>query len=216
MEVLIRADDFRFADELRALAVAAAARLGLDAVAKRLELVVDDVACDERVWFGRVPGSDGAVRIYCHPDQFLKDHGAAFVSLPEQLPWELPPLDPDVEATEPAFAQAKAERFLYHQFLQLRDMAEGMVAPGEVPPDLAEAFQEVWAVTVDGRLRRHGLPGAPIAERRRRFFRVFSRGGLLLPQHWQIFRELWDGDEWDVRGLAAAARELPPLTPRSA
>ncbi len=65
-------------------------------------------------------------------------------------------------------------------------------------------------MTVDSRLRRRSLPGLTVAERRRRFYRAFSAGGLMLPQHWLIFRSLWEEEGWTQDRLIDVLSDLPP------
>jgi hypothetical protein len=66
-------------------------------------------------------------------------------------------------------------------------------------------------VTVDGRLQRAGLPGYDQALRRRRFSRLFSSTGVLLPGHWQIFESLWAGALGGQAEVLEATRRLPRL-----
>ena len=220
MRIDVLPDSFPFASRLRDVAEQAAERLGLEAWLDRVTVVVDDIAHDERVWVGpdaAAADEDGrgrAMRIWCHAGHFIRDRGAALAILPGDFPWEI--RDPFAaaegsdESLPPAFVPAKAERFVYHQFLMLRDLRDGTLAPAEVPAGMSWSFLECWAVVIDGRLRRDGLPGYPVADRRRRFYRTFARGGLVLPQHWQIFRELWDEEDWTQERLLAALASLPP------
>jgi len=207
---------------LAPLVAAAAQTLELERHAARLVFCIDDIREDERVWVAvtEAPGSrplaaDGRPRpdvtLWFHPDHFLADR-APPPSAATAAEWELRPAPPTVTAeAPPAFSSRKAERTLYHQLLMVRDLCDGTVLPGSIPPPLAEAFQEAWAVTLDGRLRRAMLPGYSQAERRRRFFRVFSAGGVLLPQHWQVFHTLWEWERLDQDALLALLERLPPL-----
>ncbi len=192
------------AELVRPVAAAAAERLGLPALVPELTLCLDDIAADERVWIEAGP----PLTIYLHPGQLLRD-------LPE--PGDLPPAvvwewrRPGLAEPAPDFSRAKAERFLHHQLLLLRDLQDGTLVPERVPTAAADAFQEGWAVTVDGRLRRERLPGFPVAERRRRFSRVFASGGVLLPEHWRVFHVLWEeappqGEVLRLIGLLPAPR----------
>jgi len=209
--------DHPLAPVLRPLAETAAARLDLGRHLASLTLWLDDLAADERIWVAVVPGGPvvagalPAMALWFHPDHFLRDHAAGAAEGRGLLPWELRDAPP-AESCDPAdFSARKAERILYHQFLMLRDLRDGTVAPAAVPPAGAEAFQEAWAVTLDGRLKRAMLPGYSLAERRRRFFRVFSAGGILLPQHWQIFHALWEWEAPEQGRLLELLARLPAL-----
>jgi hypothetical protein len=216
--------DHTLVEWLRPLALAAAERLELARHVAGLLLGLDDIVADERIWVTLapaavpVPAPDGRVRLdatlYFHPDHFLKDRAAVLGPVPGEAPWEMGSAAAPAGAPADAFSARKAERILYHQFLLLRDLCDGTVEPKLIPPGLAEAFQEAWSVTLDGRLRRAMLPGYSLAERRRRFFRVFSAGGVLLPQHWQIFHDLWEWDRLDQARLLGLLAQLPQ--PRSA
>jgi hypothetical protein len=96
-----------------------------------------------------------------------------------------------------------------HQFLFARDLCDGSLVPELVPRDLAEAFQEAWSITVDGRLRRWRMPAASQAERRVGFSRLFSRHGVLLPDHWRIFHQLWDREDLTQQRVVELVRALP-------
>jgi hypothetical protein len=95
--------------------------------------------------------------------------------------------------------------------LTARDLTRGEVVGRNLPATLAEAFSEAWAVGVDGRLVRRGLPGFPLAERRASFARVFSPGGILLPDHWQVFQSLWDGAISNQKDVVGVLKWLPRL-----
>ena len=208
-------DDHPLAPALGPLAETAAARLELARHCAGLTLWLDDLAADERIWVAAAPptpGAPGASRtLWFHPDHFLRDR-APLGDLPSPArAWELgappaaEPCDPD------AFSVRKAERILYHQFLVVRDLCDGTVVAATIPPSFAEAFQAAWAVTIDGRLRRGLLPGYSPAERRRRFFRVFSAAGVLLPQHWEIFHTLWEWEAPEQGRLLEMLGRLPIL-----
>jgi hypothetical protein len=210
-------DDHPLAPALRPLAEAAAARLGLERHLASLTLWLDDLTADERIWVTTVaaaaaaPGGLPGMALWFHPDHFLRDHAPGVAQGKGLLDWELRSglvaelCDPE------AFSPRKAERILYHQFLMVRDLRDGTVSPAEVPSAVAEAFQEAWAVTLDGRLKRAILPGYSLAERRRRFVRVFSAGGVLLPQHWQIFHALWEWEAPEQDRLLEMLVRLPSL-----
>jgi hypothetical protein len=215
-------EDPGLADRLLPMAGLAARRLGLDGHLARMTLCLDDIVADERVWMtfhggtGAGQGPDRAVTIYLHPLQLLKDRPSPRGFLPGPASWEnLEEAGRHASACDPGdYSPAKVERFLYHQFLSVRDLCDGSVQLNLVPVQLAEAFQEAWAVTVDGRLRRSRLPGYPVADRRRRFHRVFSVAGVLLPEHWAQFHALWETDAMDTPTLLRQVARLPRL-PRS-
>jgi hypothetical protein len=214
--------DHPLAPALRPLAETAAARLELGRYLASLTLWLDDLSADERIWVTAAPaaatppGDLPGMALWFHADHFLRDHAPDGAEGRGLLAWELR-AGPVAEACDPAaFSSRKAERILYHQFLMVRDLRDGTVSPARVPPTGAEAFQEAWAVTLDGRLKRALLPGYSLAERRRRFFRVFSAGGVLLPQHWQIFHALWEWEAPDQTRLLEMLARLPspPGAPR--
>lgn len=105
----------------------------------------------------------------------------------------------------------RADRWLHRNLLQLEDVLSGRVDPDEIPSPSAGAFQNCWDVWTDGRLRTWQRPGLSQAERRRVFYRAFARGGLLLPRHWAVFRDLWEGRVTGQEDLLRAAGRLPEL-----
>ncbi|HKK72289.1 MAG TPA: hypothetical protein VKA86_13810 [Candidatus Krumholzibacteria bacterium] len=110
------------------------------------------------------------------------------------------------------------DRWLHRNLLQLADLLEQRVRPAEVARHQAAALQACWDVWTDGRLRQWQKPGLSQAERRRVFYRIFTRRSPLLPRHWQVFHELWEGHLRDHEGLVAAVERLPTaisLGPRS-
>jgi hypothetical protein len=204
---------------LKPLAEDAAERLELAPVLpERLLICLDDIEADQRVWFSEVQvdpsGRAGRLlTVYLHPDQFLKDRLDSLSILPAGGIWEPRPR-PEARSGKAEFSRAKAEECLFHQFLCLRDLYDGTVRPLELSRSWAEAFQEAWAVTVDGRLRRWRLPGHSVAQRRRRFSRVFSTAGVLLPEHWGIFHRLWDLEPVGHEAIHGLVRQLPELSRR--
>lgn len=210
--VVILPEDWPHGERLRPLVGSVAALHDLDGAFPEITLTVDDMAADERSWLSLRDGA-GLV-LYCHENLFLRDSTASLAMRPPSLPWELGERRDEAPEPPAAFSVRKTERYLHHQFLAVKDLLSGVVRPAEVPSELAEAYQEAWAVTIDGRLRRGALPGHPVAERRRRFFRTFSATGMLLPQHWDIFHELWDCNRPDHDWLVSRAAALPGLTRR--
>lgn len=193
-------------DLVRPVAAAAAARLELARRFSALTLVLDDLAVDAHPWL-EFPGGGEAV-IYAHPDQFRAVPAVTVSTLPATLPWEMPA---PRAADDPArrFSASGAARFLHHHLLALADLADGVVRPAAIPAALAAAYQEVWSVSLDGRLRAAALPGYPAADRRRRFFRAFAVDGLLLPKHWDVFHAAWEEPAPDHDRLQAWAGDLP-------
>ncbi|MBC8425569.1 hypothetical protein H8E07_15755 [bacterium] len=196
-------------DRLLPLMRSVAAHHELDTMLPEITLVIDDLAADERSWLSLRDGA--GLTLYCHEDLFLRDSAASLAMRPPSLPWELGEKRDALPESSALFSTRKTERYLHHQFLAVRDLLAGVVRPGDVSGGLAEAYQEAWAVTVDGRLRRGALPGHPVAERRRRFFRTFSATGMLLPQHWDIFHTLWDCNHPNHEQLLELAAALPGL-----
>ncbi len=212
MLLRVEPGDWAHAAAVAALAREAARCHGLTERLRELSLILDDFVPDERPWL-RFPNPD-SLEIYGHPGHFLAERGAELPGRLPTLPWEFRASPATVEA--PPFAPVRGERFLHHHFLAVADMLVSRIDPARVPPVRAEAFQEVWDVTIDGRLRRHHLPGLPVAERRRRFARLFGPAGVLLPRHWELFHELWECDDPTQDGLLACADRLPPLGLRRA
>ncbi|MBA4377241.1 MAG: hypothetical protein C0395_01040 [Gemmatimonas sp.] len=210
MLLRVEPDDWEHAAAVAELARGAASRHGLTDRLHELALVLDDLAPDERPWWRLA--APGVLEIYGHPGHFLAERGAELAGSLPSLPWDL--REPPAPADPPPFAPARGERFLHHHFLAVADVLAGRIVPSAVPAGLAEAFQEAWDVTIDGRLRRGFLPGLPVAERRRRFARLFGAAGVLLPLHWELFHELWDWDDPDQEGLVGRAGRLPPLDHR--
>ncbi len=190
---------------IRPLAERAWNHLEIGTVLDNLCLIADDLTADEHPWI--VFDAPRRALLYCHPDHFHDDPTAGHGMMPAVLPWEIRAV-PEVEQ-QGDFCSAASDRFLHHHLLALADLAGGVVKPGEVPARSAESYQEAWSVTLDGRLRRRFLPGLPTAERRRRFFRAFTVGGVLLPHHWDVFHRLWDLDDVTHTELLNLADRLP-------
>ena len=207
--IVILPADWQYGERLIPLLHAVSAQHELSQWLNEITLVVDDVAADERSWLS-IRGRS-VLNLYCHEDLFLRDSVASLAMRPASLPWELGERRAPDPETPALFSARKAERYLHHQFLAVKDILTGVIRPEDVPRRLAESYQEAWAVTVDGRLRRAAMPGHPVAERRRRFFRTFSATGMLLPQHWDIFHTLWDCNKPSHELLLELAEALPGL-----
>ena len=202
--------------QISPLMAAAAQRLAVDVLLDRLTFALDDIDADHRVWLSLRPARTAAgiwrVVVYLHPDHLLKDRPPPGGLLPPRQIWDAGSEGgPEAVARTRDFQRPKAERFIHHQLLFIRDLLDGTVDPVTLPPELAEAFQEVWSVVVDGRLRQDGLPGYSQAERRRSFLRLFARAGVLLPVHWRIFHRLWDGEVPDQESALRLTQRLPRL-----
>jgi len=189
--IVILPDDWRYGERLLPLARAVALQHELYTWLTGITLVVDDVAADERSWLSMRGRS--TLTLYSHEDLFLRSSAASLTMGPASLPWELGERrDPERE-TPAVFSVRKAERYLHHQFLAVKDILTDVVRPDEVPRRLSESYQD------------------PVAERRRRFFRTFSATGMLLPQHWDIFHTLWDCNKPTHELLLELAEALPGL-----
>ncbi len=212
MDIRLIPADWPLAELLLPVAATAVDRLDLEPRLGRLELIPDAMSADDRCWL-RLNGD--ALTLWFHPDQVLCDRPGHGTARPEPRDWEMAPA-PRREADLPVddFSSPNAHRFLYQQLLLIRDVLTGDLHPEQVPPSLLEAFQEAWLVTVDGRLQREGLPHLSAAERRMRFLRLFSPAGVLTPNHWAIFNDLWEGSLVDEAAVLSRVRLLPPLNRR--
>lgn len=218
MQILCLPAKHGLCHSLLELAANAVSRLDLESQLARLVFCLDDITHDDWVWFNfglreaAPQDSRRTLTIYLHPDHLLRDRPASTPLLLASQIWETrpepepPPAEPDERLFRP-----KVERFLYHQLLAVRDLCERRLDPGDIPAELAEAVQELWAISIDGRLRQQRLPGYSAAERRLRFSRVFARGGILLPVYWDLFHQLWEEAELDQALLVKLARRLPRL-----
>ncbi|MFO7654968.1 MAG: hypothetical protein R6X25_14300 [Candidatus Krumholzibacteriia bacterium] len=214
-EVVCLPQDESLAAELQPLARAAAERLDLGRHLCRIELLLDDLEPDRRVWLSlrRVAGAGVPRRtldLYLNPLEVLRDRPDADDLLGARPVWQPLPQVPEGRVhTAADFHRAKAERFLLHQFLFVRDLCERRLRPELVPRGRAEAFQEAWSITVDGRLRAWRLAAASQAERRASFSRLFSRYDVLLPEHWRVFHALWDMEDPVHDRVARLVDRLP-------
>ena len=189
--------------------------LALEPLLPALEICADDLAGSEDAWLRLrrgVAGEPPGLSIYCHPDVFGPLRPATGTVYPPRAVWESPgPARVEQPLTAAAFSRARADAFLHHHLLWGHDVLGGGLRSFDVPDLLAEAFAACWAVTVDGRLARRELPGYTLTERRGRFSRLFSTGGVLMPGHWEAFQGLWEGLSERPREVVAVARRLPRL-----
>jgi hypothetical protein len=201
---------------LTPLASAAGKALDLGRDVSGVRICGDDLPGEDGVWYRLQPGSGPedlpVLDLYCHGACFGRREREFDSVYPAREVWEQsPPPAGEPSGGEARFSRERSSIFLHHHLLTARDLVRGAVTGRDLPPELAEAFTEAWAVCVDGRLVRKGLPGYPVAERRGRFAQVFSPAGILLPDHWQVFQSLWDGAlplQQDVLGVL---KRLPGL-----
>ncbi len=198
---------------LAARAAAAADALELAGELDELRICLDDVPGDDDGWLtlARTPDRTRPPRLtlYGHVAAVCGGPAAAGL-LPRKEVWDAAGA-PGAEEDAGPFHPARADVFLHHQLLTARDLVRGELRPADVPAGQAEAFGVLWAVTVDGRLARWGLPGYPMAERRARFSRRFSSAGILMPGHWQAFEALWDGALAAQKDVLSLVARLPRL-----
>ncbi len=201
------------ADLVRDAARQAAAAVGLAGALDALAICADDLPGGAEAWLAlrrARAGGAPALALYCHPEVFVAPVPASGTVFPPRAVWDRPdPAAAEPAATAAAFARARADAFLHHHLQWAADAVSGVLDPERVPASLTEAFTACWAVHVDGRLARRGLPGYALAERRGRFSRLFSTGGILMPDHWQAFQGLWDGRFPRPGDVVAVARGLP-------
>jgi len=119
--------------------------------------------------------------------------------------------DPELLAglDDAALDVLRLDRWLHRNLLQLDDLRRRRVRPEEIDSKDGEGLQACWDVWTDGRLRAWQHPGLSQAERRRLFYRVFAARAVLVPKHWQVFHELWEGGLAEHEGLLQAIRRLP-------
>ncbi len=150
--------------------------------------------------------------LFCSESFFCSsDHTSGTVFPPVEI-WDQAPAPGGAAPFDLArFSSSRTENFLHHELLMARDLVRGEVVPGAIATGQVEAFSALWAICIDGRLSRMGLPGFSQAERRSRFSRLFACAGVLLPDHWQIFQSLWDGGVAQWKDVQASIRLLPRL-----
>lgn len=208
------------ADELAAALVplteAAGLALDLGEDFSCIRIYGDDLPGDDDAWYRlEAPARAGdlpVLSLFCHGKCFGSSARQRDAVRPAPQIWEQSaPPHGKVGGGPGDFSQDRAGVFLHHHLLTARDVVRAEVVGRNIPPSVAEAFAEAWAVYVDGRLARQGLPGYPLAERRGRFARIFSLAGILLPDHWQVFQSLWDGALADQKDVLEVVKRLPGL-----
>jgi len=199
------------ADRYPDMARRASGHVGLDGRVGRLVLVLD--APEFEGWaywqFEREADETVTATLYGSPADILRLDTRV-------LGLDLARLDVDALIATPGvrFEPLLLDRWLHRNLLQLADLVEARVRPDAVAREQAVALQACWDVWTDGRLRMQQQPGLSQAERRRVFFRVFAPQGTLLPRHWQVFHDLWEGHLEGQDGLVAAVENLPSADPR--
>ena len=175
----------------------------------------DDLPGHDSAWYRFSPGSEGrggALVLFCCGDSFLKLRPADSTVLMHREIWEQrPALAAEPGMTVDDFSPERSNMFLHHHLLTVLDLLENRLDRCGIPPSRAEAMTATWAVVIDGRLGRLGLPGYPLTERRGAFSRLFSSAGVLMPDHWQIFQSLWEGGLSSQQEVLGAVRLLPRL-----
>jgi hypothetical protein len=194
---------------------AAAHALDLERYLSEVRLLLDDLPGDGEAWYGienRPEDPRPRLLLYCHRDSLTRGNPGQGVGYPTREVWEQAPAPREEFPTswDPEDLDG-ATAFVTHHLLTAGDILRGEVRGSDLPHGLAEAFTASWAVVVDGRLDRAGLPGIGLRERRSRFSRLFAAAGILMPNHWQIFQALWDGALDTQKDVLAVVRQLPRL-----
>ncbi len=181
------------------------------------ELVVEHFPGVQEPWLRLEKSHDPAEKLgkgllFCSEESFYRSGPATNTVFPKMEVWDQAPAPRDLPAFDPAvFSESQANGFLHHELLLARDLVRGEIVPTAIPSDMVEAFSSAWAVGIDGRLSRLGLPGYTLGQRRSRFSRLFSCAGVLLPDHWQIFQSLWEGKVSHWQEVLKSIRLLPRL-----
>lgn len=201
--------------ELEPVVAEAVMTLGLADEISEFRICADDLAGSGDAWYRLEPGeakdAPPVLVLFCHLDCFGPAPRPGGAVEPAPPVWEQAQVPAGAMDNQVTFNPDRAAGFLHHHLLMAGDLMRGDIVGRNLPPSLAEAFAEAWAVTVDGRLAREGLPGFPLAERRGRFARIFSPAGILLPDHWQVFQSLWDGALTGQKEVLDVVKRLPGL-----
>ena len=195
-QVIISGLEGKLSDEVLAVATKAVRHLNLSGLIDCVEIVFDDIEPGRQPWLS-----------FNNPKYpVIWAHAGDLSELPaeQQYAWELSELKHNADNFETN--STAISRFIYHQLLVLRDLLDGSVV---LQDDMPESLQQSWSISVDGRLQQMGFPGYSAAECRRRFYRKYSTTGVLLPIHWETFRELWDTEDVNIDILKDACSRLP-------
>ncbi len=196
--VIIAGLEGKLNDEVFAVATKAVRHLNLSGLIDSVEMIFDDIEPGQKPWFSfknpRFP--------------VIWAHAGDLSELPteKQYEWELSELEHNTNNLE--INSTEISKFIYHQLLVLRDLLDGSVV---IQDDMPESLQHSWSISVDGRLQQMGFPGYSAAECRRRFYRIYSTTGVLLPIHWETFRELWEAEDVNIDILKNACSRLPVI-----
>lgn len=105
------------------------------------------------------------------------------------------------------FSRRTFEGTILHELSHLRDDAVHGIDCWKIPRALRDAFNEVWNVWIDGRLRRQGHPTVTKKERRAIFRDLFGR---VRGRKHRVFETLWKADRLShqdlVRHMEALAK----------
>ncbi|MCP4293168.1 MAG: hypothetical protein GY780_15195 [bacterium] len=202
---------------LKPLLESAAGSLDLATDFFSISVIADDFPEAEKPWLQLSRSSLDTekrleAKLFCSEASFCTLQPLTRSILPASQVWEQAPAPRNTSLfDEASFSSERASAFLHHEWLLARDWARSEIVPSAIPEGQIEAFSESWAVVIDGRLSRLGLPGYSMVERRSQFSGLFSGAGVLLPDHWQIFQSLWDGGITDWHDVLAVLRHLPRL-----
>lgn len=217
MELLCMGMGGEICTHVRPCLESAAGSLDMAADFISFEIIADDLPGAEEPWLRLEPSNDLVETrvkgiLFCSESCFCATRKATSTVFPPVEIWDQAPAPKEHKLFDAScFSQSHTEIFLHHELLLARDIVRGEVLPGEIPTSRVEAFSACWAVVIDGRLARMGLPGYSLAHRRSSFSRLFACSGVLLPSHWQIFQSLWDGGVDNWKDVLASNRHLPSL-----
>lgn len=106
------------------------------------------------------------------------------------------------------FSARTLEGTLLHELSHLKDDAVHGIDCEKIPRPLRVAFNEVWNVWIDGRLRRRGVPAAVTKRERRAIFGLTF--GRVAGRRRQVFEKLWKSDRLSHSDLLEHLEVLEP------
>ncbi len=106
------------------------------------------------------------------------------------------------------FSARTLEGTLLHELSHLRDDAVHGIDCDKIPRALRSAFNEVWNVWIDGRLRRRGVPPAVTKRERRAIFGLTF--GRVAGRRREVFERLWRSERLSHKELLAHLEVLEP------